>query len=203
MSGLISAKSLQFAPMSPASFFCSGRSVLLPDAEAPLVLITTGRSWRGSSPIAFPLGGALAACGSMARPTASLAERVAGDVPGQRDDQLAGAPGVAVRGEQCRQHARQRAVCEPPATGRPARPRGARNPRSRRAPSPRSAGTRRAAALRAIAPNSPRTAARRGAACATRSRRQGRGQRRSDGPDTLARAPARRPARWHSMLGVE
>jgi hypothetical protein len=42
MSGLISANSSQGKLSFPARIFCSGRIVLLPEADAPLTFITTG-----------------------------------------------------------------------------------------------------------------------------------------------------------------
>ena len=48
MSGLMSANSAQSTPIRPARLRCSGRSVLLPDADGPLVFMTTGRCCGGT-----------------------------------------------------------------------------------------------------------------------------------------------------------
>ena len=71
MSGLTSANSPQSTPMSPASRFCNGRNVLLPDAEGPLVFITTGRSC-GRSTRKPSRATAFAIIGSRRRPIISL-----------------------------------------------------------------------------------------------------------------------------------
>ncbi len=56
MSGLTTAKSPQSRPSSAASRRCSGRIVLLPEADAPFVFMTTGRSWAGSEAVALRPG---------------------------------------------------------------------------------------------------------------------------------------------------
>ena len=109
MSGLISANSPQSTPMRPASCFCSGRIVLLPAAEGPLVFITTrmllARAARDSLR-------ARAACTNerldrLADDRAS--PLVGGEVGGEPRDERAVRPHALVLDEQRRDHSRQRA----------------------------------------------------------------------------------------------
>ena len=71
MSGLMTAKSLQRSRVPRPAAVCSGRIVLLPEADAPLVFMTTGRGCAGTS--RYPSRAAASrTCGSMRRPINSL-----------------------------------------------------------------------------------------------------------------------------------
>ena len=109
MSGLMSANSLQRTPISPASFFCRGRSVLFPDADAPFVFMTTGRSCRGNS----SYGSAAAAFFSSGFDEAAdglAAVGIAREVERERRDRVAIAPDPAVARDQRGGDARQSAA---------------------------------------------------------------------------------------------
>ncbi len=109
MSGLISANSLQSTPMSPASRRCSGRSVLLPDADGTLGVHHERPLLPRQQHVALGFGRTPAASVDEVADLLA-AEMVARDIGRERGDHLAAAPHPAVAHEQRRGDPRQRAA---------------------------------------------------------------------------------------------
>ena len=109
MSGLMIANSLQSTPMSPASFRCRGRSVLLPEAEAPFGIHDDGLLLPRQDRERLGRDG-LGEQGLDQAPDDVAAVGVAGEIESERRDGLATAPDPPVAHDERGSDARQRAT---------------------------------------------------------------------------------------------